>query len=102
MAEENKNVTNEAAVTTDAGVEKKSKSKPTEKRPNFFVRTWAKLVKLCKDTTGELKKVAWTPRAEVTKNFILVISTVVALAAFILVVDLASSCIINTVAGLLG
>lgn len=102
MAEENKNLTNEVSASAETNVEKKSKSKPVEKKPNFFVRTWAKLVKLFKDTSGELKKVAWTSKAEVIKNFALVIGTVVALAAFILVVDLASSYLINTVAGLLG
>ena len=73
-----------------------------EKKKNFFVRIWNKLVKFCKDTHGELKKVAWTPRAELKKSFKLVIATVVAIAAVIAVIDLGSSWIINSIAGLIG
>ena len=81
----------------------------TAKSPNFFtkvgrwfVKVWNKLVKLCKDTAGELKKVVWTPRAEVIKSFKLVIAVVVAVAVIIAVIDLGSSWIINSVAGLIG
>ena len=104
MAEENKNLNTDTEVeTTEVKAEKKVKANaPAKKGPNFFVRTWNKLTKLCKDTAGELKKVVWTPKAEVIKNFKLVISTVVALAAVILVIDLASSFVINTIAGLIG
>ena len=80
--------------------EKRTKS--TEKRPNIFVRAFRKIGKLFKDTAGELKKVVWTPRAEVRKSFRLVIATVVFVALAIAVVDLASSWIINSVAGLIG
>ena len=73
-----------------------------EKKKNLFVRAWNKLVKFCKDTHGELKKVAWTPRAELVKSFKLVIATVVAVAAVIAVIDLGSSWIINSIAGLIG
>ena len=73
-----------------------------EKKKNFFVRVWNKLVKFCKDTHGELKKVVWTPRAELKKSFKLVIATVVAVAAVIAVIDLGSSWIINSIAGLIG
>ena len=73
-----------------------------KKKKNFFVRVWNKLVKFCKDTHGELKKVVWTPRAELKKSFRLVIATVVAVAAVIAVIDLGSSWIINSVAGLIG
>ena len=73
-----------------------------EKKKNFFVRVWNKLVKFCKDTHGELKKVVWTPRSELKKSFKLVIATVVAVAAVIAVIDLGSSWIINSIAGLIG
>ena len=99
MAEENKNV---PVAEDSAKEEKKVKTKPAEKKPNFFVRLWKKLVKLCKDTAGELKKVVWTPRTEVIKSFKLVIGTVVAVAAIIMVIDLGSSWIINSLAGLVG
>ncbi len=85
------------------------KSNDTAKAPGFFtkvgrwfVKVWNKLVKLCKDTAGELKKVVWTPRAEVIKSFKLVIAVVVAVAVIIAVIDLSSSWIINSVAGLIG
>ena len=73
-----------------------------DKKPNIFVRAWKKLVKFLKDTHGELKKVAWTPKAEVFKNFKLVIIAVVAISVIIAIIDLASSWIINSVAGLIG
>ena len=73
-----------------------------DKKPNFIVRVCKKLVKFLKDTHGELKKVTWTPKAEVFKNFKLVIATVVGISVIIAVIDLASSWIINTVAGLIG
>ena len=108
MAEEKMNVPTEGENVNDnveapaAKVEKVKKVKNAEKKPNFFVRTWRKLVKLCKDTAGELKKVVWTPKAEVKKSFILVIATVVAVSLVIAAIDFASSWIINSIAGLIG
>ncbi len=101
MAEENKNIPEENAEISVKS-EKKAKTKSAEKRPNFFVRVWKRLAKLCKDTAGELKKVVWTPKAEVFKSFKLVIATVVAVGLAIAVVDFASSWIINSIAGLIG
>lgn len=102
MSEENKNipVENEAEAPV-VNSEKKDKSKGA-KKPNFFVRLWRKIVKLTKDTAGELKKVVWTPKADVLKSFKLVIVTVVAVGLAIAVVDVASSWIINSIAGLIG
>ena len=83
--------------------EKKNVSKKSEaKKENFFVRIWKKFVKLCKDTVGELKKVVWTPKAEVLKSFKLVIATVVGVSLVIAVIDFGSSLIINTIANLIG
>jgi preprotein translocase SecE subunit len=87
MADEKKNV---------------SAKKSNAKKENFFVRIWKKLVKLCKDTVGELKKVVWTPKAEVIKSFKLVIATVVGVSLVIAVIDFGSSLIINTIANLIG
>ena len=101
MAEENKNIPEEQPEVA-AVSEKKAKTKPEQKKPNFFVRVWKKLVKFSKDTVGELKKVVWTPKAEVFKSFKLVIVTVVAVGLAIAVVDLTSSFIINAIAGLIG
>ena len=100
MAEENKNLNTETVAENEATVEKKVKAKAS--KPNFFSRTWTKLKKLCKDTVGELKKVVWTPKAEVIKNFKLVIGTVVVLAVVILAIDVLSSFVINGIAGLIG
>ena len=101
MAEENMNIPEEQLAETSAPAEKKAKSKTTKKE-NFFVRVWKKLVKFCKDTAGELKKVVWTPKAEVFKSFKLVVVTVVAVGLAIAIVDLTSSFIINAIAGLIG
>lgn len=102
MAEENRNIPEEQETEVSVASDKKVKTKPQQKKPNFFVRVWRKLVKFCKDTVGELKKVVWTPKAEVFKSFKLVIVTVVAVGLAIAVVDLTSSFIINTIAGLIG
>ena len=108
MADENKKI-NPADDTTEVVNSRKKSSQPADKAPGFFtkvgrwfVKVWNKLVKLCKDTAGELKKVVWTPRAEVIKSFKLVIAVVVAIAVIIAVIDLGSSWIINSVAGLVG
>ena len=73
-----------------------------EKKPNFFVRTWTKFCKFCKDTVGELKKVVWTPKSELAKSTKLVIVTVLAICVVVALIDLGSSWLINTVAGLIG
>ena len=74
----------------------------TAKKENFFKRFWKKLCKLCKDIAGEMKKVVWTPKNEVVKNTKLVVITVIAIAATILVIDTAIAWLINTTAGLIG
>ena len=61
-----------------------------------------KIVKLCKDTVGEMKKVVWLPKAELAKSTKLVVVTVVAIAAAIAVIDTAFSFLINGIAGLIG
>ena len=99
MAEENK------ILPTDDGdvkkVEEKAKKK-ANKKPNFIVRMFKGLFKFFKDTKGEMKKVTWMSRAEVFKSFKLVVITVVAIGLAIAVVDVASSFIINSIAGLIG
>ncbi len=101
----NKN-TNEAEETSVVATENektaKKAKKAAAKKENFLKRIWKKTVKLCKDTAGEMKKVVWTPKAELLKNTKLVIITVVAIAVAIAVIDTAFSYLINTVAGLIG
>ena len=82
-----------------------SKNKSVEenvKKPNWFVRAWQKIAKFCKDTVGELKKVVWTPKAELAKSSKLVIVTVIAVCAVVALIDLGSSWLINSIAGLVG
>ena len=102
MAEENKTVEEVSAETTSEKKVKVQKTKQKAKKPNVFVRIGKWFAKVTKDTIGELKKVTWTPKAEVFKSFKLVIAAVVGIGLAIAVIDLASSFIINTVAGLIG
>ena len=94
MAEKNVNTSAEEVKETAKPAEKKVKAK----KPNIFKR----LGKFFKDTAGEMKKVVWTPKAEVSKNSKLVVITVVAVALIIAVIDFGSSWIINSIAGLIG
>ena len=91
-----------ADVAADAKVKASAKSKNVAKKENIFKRIWKKIVKLCKDTSSEMKKVVWTPKNELAKNTKLVLITVVAIGVVIAVFDTACSYIINTVAGLIG
>ena len=96
MADNNKNI-NAAA---DKAEVKATKSQ--EKKPNILSVAAKKLVKFLKDTKGELKKVVWTSKSEVWKSLQLVIASVVAISVAIALIDLASSSLINFVAGLIG
>ncbi len=80
----------------------KAEKRKGEKKENFFVRFWKKIKKLCRDIVGEMKKVVWLSKAETKKSSILVIVTVLAIAAAIGVVDTVFSTIINFIAGLIG
>ena len=82
--------------------ETKVKAKSADKKPNFFVRIWRKIVKFCKDVKGEMKKVVWTSGNEVKKNTKLVVVTVVAVAVAIALVDTLCAWIINSFAGMIG
>lgn len=73
-----------------------------KKKPNWFVRTWKKIAKFCTDTVGELKKVVWTPKSELSKSSKLVIVSVLAICVVVALIDLGSSWLINYVAGLVG
>ena len=103
MAEENMNLQNEETeVVKVSGKADKKAKKAEANKVNFFVRVWKKITKLFWDTVGELKKVVWTPKAELIKNTKLVIATVVLVGVAIALVDFASSWIINSIAGLIG
>ena len=71
-------------------------------KQNVFVRVWKKITKFTKDTISELKKVVWTPKAELFKSTKLVIITVLAVCIAIALVDLGASWVLNSIAGLIG
>ena len=100
MAEENNKINEQEVKEPVASA--KSKSKTVEKKPNFFVRAWNKIVKFVKDVAGEMKKVVWTPKDELKKSTKLVLVTVVAIGAAIAIVDFCFSFVINSIAGLIG
>ena len=99
MAKNKKNVSLSDANSVS---ETKVKAKSADKKPNFFVRIWRKIVKFCKDVKGEMKKVVWTSGNEVKKNTKLVVVTVVAVAVAIALVDTLCAWIINSFAGMIG
>ena len=103
MAEE-KNLQAEEVVSAEATAEKAPKAEKNkgEKKENFFVRFGKKIKKLCRDLVSEMKKVVWLSKNETKKSSILVIVTVVAIAAAIGVVDTVFSAVINLIAGLIG
>ena len=99
----NNAIENEQTVADEAKLPVNKKAeKPVAKKDNFFKRIGKKLVKLCKDTAGEMKKVVWTPKTEVKKSTKLVLVTVVAIGLAIALIDTGFSYLINTIAGLIG
>ena len=107
MAEEMKNLPaeNEAEVTTSApkssGKDKKQTDKSFfQKVGDFFKKVWKKIKKFTTDTVNEMKKVVWTPKAELKKSTLLVVVTVTVVAAAIAVIDSAFSWAINGIAGI--
>ena len=100
MADEKNLQANEAEIV-EKKASKAEKSKG-EKKPNFLVRFGRKIKKLCRDLVSEMKKVVWLSKSETKKSSLLVVVTVVAIAAAIGVVDTVFSTIINFIAGLIG
>ena len=74
----------------------------TEKKPNIFKRMGSRIAKFWRDFRSEMKKVVWLSKSETKKSSLLVVVTVVAIAAAIGVVDTVFSTIINFIAGLIG
>ena len=97
MAEE---MTTQQGEVTEVTTPKKEKKARDPKNPNFFVKVWRKIKKLCSDTFNEMRKVVWTPKAELKKSTVLVIVAVVCVAAAIAIVDSVFSFAINGIAGL--
>ena len=90
----------EAEVTADKAP--KAEKNKGEKKENFFIRFGKKIKKLCRDLVSEMKKVVWTPKAELAKSTKLVIFTVIAIGLAIAFIDTTFSYLINTIAGLVG
>ncbi len=101
MAEDKINPSVDEEVTK-ASVKEKKKTKPVEKKPNFFLRAGKRIAKFTKDIVGEMKKVVWTSKEDLKKSTKLVLVTVVAVGLAIAVVDTVCSLIINSLAGLIG
>ena len=76
-------------------------AKKKSNKPNFFVRVGGRIKKFFKDYSSEMKKIVWLPKADVRKNSILVIVTVLICAIAIGVVDLAFSSVIKGIAHLI-
>ncbi len=86
MAEMNDKLS-EATESAEPKAEAKKAAKK-DKKPNFFVRTWRKIVKFCRDCRSEMNKVVWLSRKETMKNSLTVIVVVAALGLLIGVIDL--------------
>ena len=80
----------------EAAAEKKAK-KPVAKKPNIFKRIWKKIVKLCKDTVGEMKKVVWPTRKEVFNNTGVVMGVMIIVALFLFGVDTGLGAVITKI-----
>lgn len=76
-------------------------AKKKSDKPNFFVRVVGRIKKFFKDYSSEMKKIVWLPKADVRKNSILVVVTVLICAIAIGVVDLAFSSVIKGIAHLI-
>ena len=76
-------------------------AKKKSDKPSFFVRVAGRIKKFFKDYSSEMKKIVWLPKADVRKNSILVVVTVLICAIAIGVVDLAFSSVIKGIAHLI-
>ena len=87
------------AVEASVPAPKKEK-KAKDQKPNFFVRVWKKIKKFTTDVVNEMKKVVWTPKAELKKSTVIVVVAVLGVAVAIAIVDSIFSFAINGIAGL--
>lgn len=63
--------------------------KTAKKKPNFFVRVGKAIGRFFRDTKGEMKKVVWPTRKQITNNFIVVMVFVLVCALFVFALDFA-------------
>ena len=66
--------------------EKKSAAK-SEKKGNFFVRTWKRLKKFARETRSELKKVVYPTPKQIVNNTLVVLLCVLVVGIFVWVLD---------------
>ena len=89
----------EVAVATET---KNNPEKPAEKKPGFFKRLGQRLKKFWKNYKSELKKITWYSRKQTFTSTLLVLVCMVVSAAFIGVLDLGFSKLIEGLAALVG
>lgn len=86
--------------TTSSANENKPAEKKTEKKPNWFVRTWRSIKKWCHELRVELKKVVWPSRKDVIHNTLVVIACVLVVGVVIWVFDALSAAIVRALINL--
>ena len=92
----------EEEVNATEPATKKSSDKPAEKKPGFFKRMAEKLKKFWKSYKSELKKITWYSRKQTFSSTLLVLACMVISAAFIGVLDLGFSKLIEGLGALVG
>ena len=104
MADKNKieNEVVEANETAKAAKPAKVATKPEEKKENFFKRAFESIKKFFKSNKSELKKITWFSRKQTFTSTLLVLVCMVISAAFIGVLDLGFSKLIEGLAALVG
>lgn len=80
--------------------ETKPAAKSGEKKPNFFVRTFAKAKDWFHDMRVELKKVHWPTGKELLRNCIVVLVCILVIGACIWVFDALCAAIIRALVNL--
>jgi len=112
MAEELNNIQEEAteevtaveevAATEPEALTKTDKKAKPSKKVSFgekLKKVWEKVKKFFRDTVNEMKKVHWTPKAELKKSTILVVVAVLVVAAGLALVDSFFAFVISTLKG---
>lgn len=74
--------------------------KKSDKKPNFFVRTWKRTSKFFREMRAELKKVVWPSFKQVVNNTGVVIVTVLIVGAIISLFSVAATQGVSLLVGL--
>ena len=81
---------------TKAESKKVQKTPVNKKKPNVFKRLW-KYLMACK---GELKKITWPTPKQTTKNFFIVLVTIIIMGLFIFALDRGLFALLGLVMGM--